>query len=194
MDGAVGGQRFVIEDDGFPNLLRNAMRACIADGRGTRLGKSLLAGLGEDGDSKKDTRGIMVWLGAGMDAAQGQLTLDRPLLTPWKRRLDLRWPPERSRALVETILAMHRGMTEITGGQVEPDIAWRLFRSLVTLHPLGGCRMGATAGDGVVNHLGQVFGYPGLYVVDGSILPCSVGRNPSHTIAALAERIAAHAT
>jgi len=37
-----------------------------------------------------------------------------------------------------------------------------------------------------------VFGYPGLHVVDGSIVPVPIGRNPSHTIAALAERIAAH--
>jgi cholesterol oxidase len=62
----------------------------------------------------------------------------------------------------------------------------------VTLHPLGGCKMGTTPETGVVNHLGQVFGYPKLYVVDGAILPASIGRNPSHTIAALAERIAAH--
>ena len=63
---------------------------------------------------------------------------------------------------------------------------------MVTLHPLGGCKMGATAETGVVNHLGQVFGYQHLYVVDGSIAPTATGRNPSHTIAAMAERIAAH--
>lgn len=67
-----------------------------------------------------------------------------------------------------------------------------LFRNMVTLHPLGGCKMGATADTGVVNHLGQVFGYQHLYVVDGSIAPTATGRNPSHTIAAMAERIAAH--
>jgi cholesterol oxidase len=51
--------------------------------------------------------------------------------------------------------------------------------------------MGATPETGVVNHLGQVFGYQHLYVVDGSIAPTATGRNPSHTIAAMAERIAA---
>ena len=93
--------------------------------------------------------------------------------------------------MVEAILAVHQSMTEATGGRLRPNAAWSLFRSLVTLHPLGGCRMGVDAETGVVNHLGQVFGYPNLYVVDGSILP-AIGRNPSHTIAALAERIAAH--
>jgi cholesterol oxidase len=83
-------------------------------------------------------------------------------------------------------------MTEATGGHPLSNPAWSLFKSLVTLHPLGGCRIGVTPETGVVNHLGEVFGYPNLYVVDGSILPMSVGRNPSHTIAALAERIAAH--
>ena len=29
MDGSQGGERFVIEDDGFPNLMLNALRACL---------------------------------------------------------------------------------------------------------------------------------------------------------------------
>jgi cholesterol oxidase len=52
--------------------------------------------------------------------------------------------------------------------------------------------MGTSPDAGVVDHLGQVFGYPNLYVADGAIVPGAIGRNPSHTIAALAERIAAH--
>ena len=42
--------------------------------------------------------------------------------------------------------------------------------------------------DGVVDHKGEVFGYPRLYVLDGSIIPRALGLNPSRTIAALAER------
>jgi hypothetical protein len=44
--------------------------------------------------------------------------------------------------------------------------------------------------NGVVNHRGEVFGYPNLYVADGAIIPEAIGLNPSRTIAALAERIA----
>jgi cholesterol oxidase len=58
------------------------------------------------------------------------------------------------------------------------------------VHPLGGCAMGRSARDGVVDSYGRVFGYERLYVSDGSILPGPVGVNPSMTIAALGERIA----
>jgi cholesterol oxidase len=50
--------------------------------------------------------------------------------------------------------------------------------------------MGSSAADGVVDHLGQVFGYTNLYVADGAIVPRAIGLNPSRTIAALSERIA----
>jgi cholesterol oxidase len=52
--------------------------------------------------------------------------------------------------------------------------------------------MGFTEDDGVVNSYGEVFGHPGLYVVDGSVMPGPVGPNPSLTIAAISERAAEH--
>jgi cholesterol oxidase len=69
-----------------------------------------------------------------------------------------------------------------------------------TAHPLGGCRMGLTAEDGVVDDRGRVFDgtprspagqiHPGLYVMDGAIVPTALGNNPLLTITALAERAA----
>lgn len=61
-------------------------------------------------------------------------------------------------------------------------------------HPLGGCRMAGSPDLGVTDHAGRVFGYEGLWCVDSSIVPTSLGVNPSLTIAALAERCAAHLT
>jgi choline dehydrogenase-like flavoprotein len=57
-------------------------------------------------------------------------------------------------------------------------------------HPLGGCRMAASPDLGVVDHRGAVFGYEGLYCIDSSIIPTSLGVNPSLTIAAVSERCA----
>jgi len=191
MDGSSDDQRFVIEDDGFPNTLLNAFRACRDRGVATDVGQSLLRQIEEHLAGDEQSRNVMVWLGAGMDAADGRLSLRRRFGQK-PRALDLRWRPEQSRSVVELILALHERMTAATGGHLLPNPGWSLFRNLVTLHPLGGCGMGATSQTGVVDHLGRVFGYPNLHVVDGSILPSSVGRNPSHTIAALAERIASH--
>src|SRR3954464_3693864 len=57
-------------------------------------------------------------------------------------------------------------------------------------HPLGGCRMADSADLGVVDDRGAVHGYEGLYCIDSSIVPSSLGVNPSLTIAALSERCA----
>jgi cholesterol oxidase len=62
-----------------------------------------------------------------------------------------------------------------------------LLGAPITAHPLGGCPMGTSADDGVVDKECRVFNYPGLYVVDGSIVPANPGLNPSLTITALAE-------
>ncbi len=61
----------------------------------------------------------------------------------------------------------------------------------MTAHILGGAAMGTSEADGVIDVDHQVFGHPGLYVVDGSAIPANVGVNPSLTITALAERFAA---
>ena len=73
------------------------------------------------------------------------------------------------------------------------------FKTQVTAHPIGGCPMADNASEGVVDSFGRIFRgktgkltYPGLYVADGSIIPTSLGVNPSLTISALALRIASH--
>jgi cholesterol oxidase len=133
-------------------------------------------------------RGTMPWFAQGIDAGDGVLYLAGR--RRGRRELAMRWNIRRSRAVIDAIVAMHVRLSRATGGRARVPISWSLMKQLVTPHPLGGCNMGTTPADGVVNHRGEVFGYPGLFVADGAIVPRAIGLNPSKTIAALAERIA----
>ncbi len=61
------------------------------------------------------------------------------------------------------------------------------FNLSSTAHALGGCPMGASVEEGVVDSQFNVFGYPRFFITDGSIIPCNLGVNPSLTITALSE-------
>ena len=63
-----------------------------------------------------------------------------------------------------------------------------LFGVPMTAHFLGGCPMGRTAADGVIDAYHRVHGYPSLSIVDGSAVSANLGVNPALTITALAER------
>ena len=56
-----------------------------------------------------------------------------------------------------------------------------------TAHILGGATMGDSIKSGVVDQNFEIYNYPGLYVIDGSVVPSNLGVNPSLTITALAE-------
>lgn len=62
-----------------------------------------------------------------------------------------------------------------------------MFNLASTAHILGGCPMGKTIEDGVVDDYFRVHGYPNMYILDGSIMPCNLGVNPSLTITTFAE-------
>ena len=66
------------------------------------------------------------------------------------------------------------------------------FRGANASHPLGGCRMAESKDFGVVDHRNEVFDYEGLFCMDSSSIPTSLGVNPSLTIAAVAERACFH--
>lgn len=63
-----------------------------------------------------------------------------------------------------------------------------LLGTPTTAHILGGACMGANSEQGVIDHRHRVFGYDGLYVIDGAAISANPGVNPSLTITALAER------
>jgi cholesterol oxidase len=62
-----------------------------------------------------------------------------------------------------------------------------VFGLASTAHILGGCPMGQTKEEGVVNDRFEVFGYKNFHILDGSIVPGNLGVNPSLTITALSE-------
>ena len=61
-----------------------------------------------------------------------------------------------------------------------------------TAHILGGCAVGSNQNEGVVDIKCEVFNYPNLHVIDGSIIPANLGVNPSLTITAMAEQAMSH--
>ncbi|MET9321166.1 GMC family oxidoreductase [Streptomyces sp. NPDC003038] len=63
-----------------------------------------------------------------------------------------------------------------------------LMGTPLTAHFLGGCPIGASAREGVVDPYHRLYGYPGISVVDGSAISANLGVNPSLTITAQAER------
>ena len=67
-------------------------------------------------------------------------------------------------------------------------------RGAYVAHPLGGARMADSPGLGVVDDRCEAFGNEGLFCMDSSVIPTSLGVNPSLTIAAVCERAAAHLT
>ena len=78
-------------------------------------------------------------------------------------------------------------MTEVDGF-AHSLVTETLLGIPTTAHILGGCCMGSDAEEGVINKDHEVFGYRGLYVVDGSAMSANLGVNPSLTITAMAER------
>jgi cholesterol oxidase len=81
-----------------------------------------------------------------------------------------------------------RKIASMTGGTAMSMVTEILFDVPGTAHILGGCPMGATSSEGVVDARHRVFGYRNLYICDGSVLAANLGVNPSLTICALAER------
>ena len=107
------------------------------------------------------------------------------------RFLDIRWTEAPSKFYYDRLTDELKRVAEALGAKYteSPSITWN-FHQYFTAHPLGGCAMGVDKNQGVVNDHGEVFDYPGLYVVDGSVMPGPVGVNPALTIAAVADRSA----
>ncbi|WP_437957912.1 GMC family oxidoreductase [Sorangium sp. So ce119] len=123
-----------------------------------------------------------VFLAMGRDMANGQLELrsDQTLCVKWSVCNNLQLYSLEERFIHDFVGQL--------GGTYGPSPFWRYARLPVTVHNLGGCRMADSEPEGVTSELGEVFNHAGLFVMDGAVLPSATGVNPSHTIAAVAER------
>lgn len=132
------------------------------------------------GDSARMTNLFAI----GRDSAGGVMRLKGG-------RLDVEWRYEtENRVLIERMEEAMREVTAVYGGTLATLVTWNVFRRIITVHPLGGCRLAESPRDGVVSPEGEVHGYPGLFVADGSVIPASIGFHPVMTISAVSERIA----
>jgi cholesterol oxidase len=140
-------------------------------------------------------RNVMVLFGMGRDEPTGKLVADE------KGELTLDEPYDLEQRVYGDMVDRMKLFAKEIGRNGESDLTMPFWdehaRLGLTAHPLGGCPMGKDASEGVVDGLGRVYAaesgtscHDGLYVADGSIIPTSLGVNPSLTICALAFRIA----
>ena len=129
------------------------------------------------------TANTAIFLMMGRDLANGEIRLH-----PKTSALSIKWNVPSNMALYEAERRLTTDIATAMGGNAAMNPLWHLFRIPVTVHSLGGCVMADGREAGVTDANGEVYEYPGLFVIDGSILPNATGVNPAHTIAAVAER------
>lgn len=193
LDGVEEGSQCFIEDGGLPDVMGNYFAELSKKPVWARFTRRwfLPDSLDRLARTSDPLHNMMVWFGQAVDQPGGQMYLGRPWYAPWKKTLKMRWDYASSEPVMNTMASLHKRLALATGGTPFTPATWTWFKNLITPHPLGGCNMGNSVEDGVVNHAGEVFNYPRLYVADGAIIPRALGLNPSRTIASLAERNAA---
>ncbi|MBI5609835.1 MAG: hypothetical protein HY902_13265, partial [Deltaproteobacteria bacterium] len=123
---------------------------------------------------------VAVLLMMGRDLQQGTMRLEQQ--PDDLARMEIRWDNAANWPITEEQCAVASDLAQAMGGTFVLTPTQSYAHTAVTVHSQGGCAMG-----GVVDRNGKVIGCDGLYVLDASIFPDSVGVNPAHTICAVAE-------
>jgi cholesterol oxidase len=197
-DGA-SGRGFYIEDAGYPAFIGWIMETAGGFSALRRLKNvawlRLMSALGISKDTNfsgelayilgaaEFSSSSLPMLGMGRDIADGKLALENDLL-------ECDWNIRRSSEYFTRLRDTMKRIADVWDADFKDNALWHLNRRVITVHPLGGAPLGRTVAEGVVDVNGEVFGYPGLIVADGSVLPGPVGANPALTIAALSDRFA----
>ena len=140
---------------------------------------------------------LQTFFAVSHDDAGGRFALEND-------KLVLAWPGAKDQPVYERVdAALSKLVTSVGGSYVKNPLAGTIMgHQPATAHPLGGAGMGSDRNTGVVDHKCRVFDaapdaadtavHDGLYVIDGSVIPRSLGCNPLLTITALAERAMIH--
>ncbi len=194
-DGSTG-RGFYVQDAGYPvfadwlvesTQLPGQVRRLARFARNRlhrRLGGSPKTGISADIGSLIGpghlSDGSLPLLGMGRDIPDGVMRLR-------KGHLEVDWTTTSSDAYFARVRETMHALSDDLGARFQDNPLW-WTRRVVTVHPLGGVPMGRHVAEGVCDDTGEVFGFPGLHVLDGSMMPGPVGANPSLTIAAVADR------
>ena len=182
---------FILEEGGYPKEVGSLFQVLNPNNRLlpdtrilSRLGlDELLRAVASQAEPHPAAERSAVFLAMGRDHANGRLSLH-----PLTFALDVQWNLESNMPLYDVEENFVRALAHQMGGEAALNPFWRLLRIPVTVHNLGGCSLANSPDKGVLNADGEVFDYPGLFVLDGAAIPVAIGANPSHTIAAVAER------
>lgn len=123
-----------------------------------------------------------------MQTLEGHIDLSRSRrwYFPFKRVMRTRG--KRIPSFIPQANEFAKKLAALVGGTAMSMANEVLFHIPTTAHILGGCVIGRSREEGVVDHRHRVFGYRNMYICDGSVLAGNLGVNPSLTITALAER------
>ncbi|GAA1270077.1 hypothetical protein GCM10009665_68070 [Kitasatospora nipponensis] len=190
------GRGFYVEDAGYPEFVGwlaeeaqlagsvrrtvefglQRLRSRLDGGRQSNISRQLARLLGPGVFSES----ALPLLGMGRDVPDGRMRLRDGYL-------DVDWTSQTSIRYFERVRSTMRELAGELGAEFVDNPLW-WTRRVITVHPLGGAPMGRHSAEGVCDSFGEVFGLPGLHVLDGSALPGPVGANPSLTITAYAGR------
>ncbi|CAF0988040.1 unnamed protein product [Didymodactylos carnosus] len=173
---------YVIEDGTAPYIVQTIYNLIIAISNGNDMFNTVSRGL----------KNSLSFLTMSHDNSGGRIVLSE------HNHLTIKWKLAGESFQVDNV-ARQKELADTLDAKYVPDPIWKKFFGYpyLTVHPLGGCPLSSSNSglNGVVNHKGQVFKddttdvYDTLYIVDASIIPCSIGVNPVRTICTLAERI-----
>ncbi len=186
-------REMIIQEGAVPSALAPMLPVLfVPNGRLLGALHSLVSGV-----YKGPFASLQTFFAVSHDSASGRFSLRDD-------KLALSWPGAKDEPVYARLDAMLTKLVGNVGGSyVKNPLAGTVMgHQPATAHPLGGAAMGADVGAGVVDHKCRVFDgsahsgstavHEGLYVIDGSIIPRSLGCNPLMTITALAERAMLH--